>query len=867
LTLHPSAAGRDLIEREAHFEVLYARHAESVHGHGRLVFVAGEAGAGKTALVRSFADAAAPERLRWGNCDNLTTAAALGPIADAAPELICAIEAPDSQDLVSLSRQLLALFTRTPTVLVIEDLQWADESTLAFLRFAARRLDGAALLLIATYRDEEINSTHPLSDLLGDVATVPEVSRLTVPALTEKGVSQLAEAAAGDIDAGSLYATTKGNPFFVTEVLAAGGVELPRKVRDAVRTRAARLSAGAVHTLGAAAVLGASPLPVLVQVGEQDIETVDECVERGMLTHSGDIVEFRHELVRRAFLDSLPPARLHRLHRRALDRIAQDAPDDHRRIAYHAHGCGDAVTVLAHAPRAAARSARLGAHRESAEFYELALACGGGLTDPGRADLLDRLSYEYYLTDRLDAAFRTRATALELHRDAGRTVAAGVDLRWQSRLASMLGRHQESHWYARESVELLSAADAPAELAMAYANLAHLAQLESDAATAIEWAGRALTLVDAGAHPAVSAHALNTLGVAYALVGEVDRGESLVQESLRIGVGAGLPEAAGRGYLNLAGLAVRRCRHRAAVQHAETGIAFCRQHGLDSQESSLGSLLSMSLAALGRYDAARELTDRVLRGPHLQATTRAHTLAVQGLIKLRCGEDGGAELDEVAAQVADRSATNAGPTLVAALAEAAWLTNRTPDIATIVKRVTVGEVATEWEGGELAWWLRAAGVEDDPAWQIARPFRLMLDGRHAAAAQEWQDLGCPLWAALSLACSPDLEDGRRALAIAGDLGACGVGAAIRRDRHAAGLPLPRAARSLPRRAGVSLTARQHEVLGLLAEGASNSQIAFRLHLSERTVEHHVAAVLRSLGAPSRAAAIALAVRAGYLTAD
>jgi DNA-binding NarL/FixJ family response regulator len=147
---------------------------------------------------------------------------------------------------------------------------------------------------------------------------------------------------------------------------------------------------------------------------------------------------------------------------------------------------------------------------------------------------------------------------------------------------------------------------------------------------------------------------------------------------------------------------------------------------------------------------------------------------------------------------------------------------------------------------------------------VVEPFRLMLAGAWADAADAWTAIGCPLWAALALGASPDADDGRRALAIVDRLGAAGVRRALLRSRSALGVPVPRGPRPSSRANPAGLTARELEVLRLLADGLSNAELAGRLYLSEKTVGHHVSAVLRKLGEPTRSRAVAAALRRGIV---
>ena len=246
------------------------------------------------------------------------------------------------------------------TIAVVEDVHWADEATLDLLRYLGRRLDGTTVLLIATYRDDEVGPQHPLAP---GSRRCRHVAPDRGARLTEDGVRALAEGS--DVDPHELYRQTGGNPFFVTEVLAAGGTGVPASVRDAVLARAARLDVSARAVLDAAAVAGLE---------------ADLALLRGDLRgshHAGwpnasppascrvAQVAFRHELARRAIEDAIDPALRAKLHSRAL--AALSSSGDSARLAHHAEAAGDAAAVLAHARTAAELAAERGAHREAAE--------------------------------------------------------------------------------------------------------------------------------------------------------------------------------------------------------------------------------------------------------------------------------------------------------------------------------------------------------------------------------------------------------------------------------------------------------------------------------------------------------------------
>jgi len=317
-----------LVEREAPLAELVRHRDDATRGDGRLVVLGGEAGVGKTVLVRELErDAAATMRVLAGACDLMSTPRPLGPLFD-----IAASSRGELQRLLAESAPATAIFAwllsdlrshRAPTLLVIEDAHAADTATLDLLRFLGKRLSGVRAMVVVSYRDDELGAQHPLRTVLGDLATTPAVRRVTLAPLSAAGVRALCAGRA--IDGDALHARTRGNPFFVAEALASGSGALPDTVRDTVLARASRISALARETLEAVAVIGprAEPAVLLDVVGDRlDVEA---CLTAGLLEADAGTLSFRHELARDAILSALPPDRRFALHVRALQALRRRA--------------------------------------------------------------------------------------------------------------------------------------------------------------------------------------------------------------------------------------------------------------------------------------------------------------------------------------------------------------------------------------------------------------------------------------------------------------------------------------------------------------------------------------------------------------
>jgi predicted ATPase len=462
-----------LLERAAALDTLDASWAAARDAGGRLVLMAGEAGVGKTVLLRRFCERRArPARILWGDCDELFSLSPLGPLADISAvtggELADAVAAGAPPHAVAAAL-LGELARRDPAIVVFEDVHWADEATLDVLRLLGRRIATVPVLLIASYRDDELDRTHPLRVTLGELTRLDVTDRLRLAPLSVQAVAELA--APHGVDAAALYRRTAGNPFFVTEALAAGGLELPATIRDAVLARVTPLSPRARRVLDAAAIVpGAVDLPLLEALAGDAVDELEECLACGVLGPAGAGVAFRHDLARVVVEETLAPNQRLGLHRRAL--AALDGHADAARLAYHAECAGDGDSVLRFAPAAAQHAAAAGAHREAAAQYARALRFADGLAPAARADLLQRRAHECYLADRPLEGAEELQRALACHRQLGDRRAEGDTLRSLSSILWCPGLVEEAERAGHEAVAVLEPLGRGRELAMAYANAA-----------------------------------------------------------------------------------------------------------------------------------------------------------------------------------------------------------------------------------------------------------------------------------------------------------------------------------------------------------------------------------------------------------
>ena len=862
-----------LLEREPPLEALAAALREAAAGDGRVALVYGEAGIGKTSLVERFARERAPAaRVLWGACDSLHTPRPLGPLHDLAPQagapLVQALEA-GAPPRVVFPAMLEELRRRPPVVAVLEDLHWADEATLDLIKFLGRRIQKLPALLVLTYRDDELGPRHPLRVVLGDLATSGALRRCALAPLSVAAVRALARDQA--LDAEALHRQTGGNPFVVTEALASRGGGIPATVRDAVLARAARLSAAGRAALDAAAVIGAQVEPWLIAalVGDAAVAT-EECMAIGALQAQGELLAFRHELARQAILDTLAPPRRRALHARVLEALAATPAGalDAARLAHHAEGAADAEAVLAHAPAAARRAAAVGAHREAADHYARALRFAGARPAEERARLLDALAEEYALVDRLDDAIQALREAVELYRASGARQHEGQSEAAMAWPLVRSGRNAEAEAASRRAIALLRPLPPGPRLARAYRIQAHLRMLNRDRAEAVRWGRKAIAL---GARigdreTVIGAH--NVMGAAMLVYGD-DRGRVHLERSLALARDAGLDDLVGLAYGNLGSACGEIYRFADAERYLVAGIEYTGERDLDHSQHYMGAWLALTRMYQGRWVEAGDLVHRLLGGRPIAPISRIMALVAAGRLRTRRGDPGAAEALDEARELADRTQTLQRVAPVrAARAEAAWLAG--DRAGTLAEAKAAWELATRhrhaWHTGELAFWRWRAGDRVRlPAW-TARPFALQIRGDWRRAAQAWERLGCPYERARALA---DGDEAARLAAVEAldRLGARPELDRLRQRLRAEGVRrIPRGPRPSTRGNPLGLTAREVEIAALLARALTNARIAARLHISPKTVDHHVSAVLGKLGVASREEAGRAAVRLG-LTDD
>ncbi|HET7087242.1 MAG TPA: AAA family ATPase [Anaerolineae bacterium] len=853
----------ELLERESHLDALSTALHEARAGNGCIALVSGEAGIGKTVLVEHFTRAQQnTSRVLWGACDALFTPRPLGPLHDMAAQaqsdLLARLTSESNRSV--LFSTFLSELQNQATIVVFEDVHWADEATLDLLKYLGRRVARTSTLVVLTYRDDEVGLRHPLRALLGDLSTSNAVVRIPLSPLSKDAVRALVGERA--MDAAALHRQTGGNPFFLTEVLSSAGHGIPATVRDAVLARAARLSLSGQAVLQAAAVIGPRIEPaVLAEVTGAEASAVEECLDLGMLVTQAATLAFRHELARQTILETISPLQKLALHRMTLDalRALPTARHDLTRLTHHAEAAGDREAILEFAPAAARQAVAALAHRAAAALFELAFRHADDLPPAERAQLLDEFSVECDITDRRPEAIEARRQAVALWHAAGQPLQRGRGLSRLALLLQITGQKAEAEEANRAALEILEPLAPNLELVAAYNMEAWLSLANGDSARGVAMAEKGIAMAQHFEEEKELPPLLEIAGLCWLYLDHA-RGTEYLERSLTLAHKFGHATRAGNIYANLSSIYVDFHEFTRAEAIFAQGLPFARERDLDAVRAYMEGWLAIHKMHRGDWAAAeeigREATQRSNASPG-----HGPALIALGRLRTRRGEpEAMAALDEALDLLLKQGFRQREGMIRAARAEAAWQAGdrgRALEEARAALDLAVSH-HQEWYVGELAFWIwRAGEAVDLPEW-AAKPYALHIAGDWRAAAEEWERLGCPYEQARALA-DGDTDAQIAALELFERLGARPAAEDLRQRMRAAGVShIPRRPRAATRENPFGLTARQLEILLLLTEGLSNAHIAARLHLSPKTVDHHVSAVLAKLNVHSREAAAELA---------
>ncbi len=874
----PFVANGPLLEREAAMAALLAALESAASGRGSIVIVEGEPGIGKTSLLQSFSEMIdGKHEVHWGWNDPLSTPRPLGVLQDMAMTMDRRIgemlASGASPGLIFPTVLAAVMQSSRTTVLVFEDLHWADHATLDLIRFLGRRVSLLRAVLVLTIRSVDVDRDHPVTQLFGELPAAA-LSRIPLEPLSRAAVATLA----GSPDKGdALYRTTEGNPFFVTELLTddnANQGHLPASVRDAVWARWSRLPAAIRDFLYLISILpgGASP-SMIPRLMIDDAENIaEQCIERGLLRRDekGALV-FRHELVREATLERLSPATRRTLHASMEDVFAalpnsESDPGILSQRLHHADMSGNVARVLDLAPKAAAQAAALGAHQQAVAHLTTALNHITLAHPAAAAQIYEDWAHETFLAGNVssDETMHAYSFAIALWRSQEKIVKVGLNLCRLARLHWRRGETDQAVAYTEQAVHELEGLPPSKELALAYSTRSQLLMLHDRFDEAIFWGRRAIDLSGKLGEIEIRIHALNNVGTSLMIAGQ-SGGDTLLEESLALSLHHGFDDHASRAYTNLSECCMIFKDFAVAERLMTEGIAFCVQHDLDAAAHYLLGRQAQLRMEQGRLHEAHTIAKGVISKDGFPRVMHLPALSVLARVRMRLGLPDGIELLH---QALEQGQSTGEPQRIIpvrlALLEAAWLRDCVEEAreqADALMAAGIGQLSS-WDLGELQVWLRRCGLPMPVTVLNAHsvpPRAAELAGDFETAASLWFSLGQPYEGALSLIQVAGEGAGgalSRAVEVLEGMGAKPAAAFARRLAARTGCAdtLPKQRRGPYRSARqhpLGLTGSEQKVLVLMVQGLGNKDIARRVSRSLRTVEHQVSSVLGKFNAANR----------------
>ena len=948
--LPPSSA--TLIGRAADLRELDALYDQVVAGEPRAVVVAGEAGIGKSRLLAEFLDrSAASARVLRGQCVDLgDVAPPYAPITDVLRELVAQVgtdrvleAAGPGWDTIGVLLPelgdhaagrasenrlhegvaiLLEQFARErPVVLVIEDLHWADDATLTVLRFLLRAVASGPIMIVLTYRSDDVHRGHPLRVFLTEIERGRRAKRLELRRLTRAQVRKQAHSILGrtpDFDlVESVFERSEGVPFFVEELLASEDSVLPETLRDVLLARYERLDDATQYFLRVVSAGGQRVEHTLVEeVFDQGADHLDAAaraaVVANVLVVDDSAYTFRHALVREAVHSDLLPGERTRFHARYAEALAgREKPGDITEIAYHWHAANNHAKAFP-AKIAAMRSASQAyAYATAAQMGESALEIWDAIDDAEavagmpRSVLMGKVAAYLHAAGEPERALATITLAISLGEAQGPALARHLMLKAQClHNIAKLGAVP----LLKEALELVPPGTDETLRATILYRLAARYMIEVGEPDAVEVATQALDLALELGDPEAASMASNIRGVARAHGGDVEGGVADLERAKDLAEGNA--DALLRFRVNYSDMLNLLGRYDESVAVADEGLDRSRELGVERTSGAiLASNMIDPLFARGEWERANRLLDRVIAlSPPL--TFRVYLLQSKVWSTLWRGEIEAAErmfkhwsphmiaLSEVEIQTRMQYTRLAGE-LALAQGDAATAWAHLAQVIADDFHSQPGHVLSIYAQTARALALMRAGddtevdvadaerrlrkrLEADSFWPTAGHWTAVIDAelggptRTGDGAEEWQRaLECAdslpaqmrPYLVLRLAMAHHAAGQRaesattllQAIEAATTLGAGLLVAEARTFAQRAGLPLGGAA-SRHETGSVELTAREQQVLALIAEGLTNRQIGERLFISVKTASVHVSAILRKLGASSRTEAAMIAER-------
>ena len=762
-----------LIERENLLSLLRNGFAGLDSGQGHCFFILGEAGIGKSALVKTFLNEVEGKSIQYtGACDSLFTPRPLAPLHDIALQV-----KEDWAQKISSGSSTAELFTECarqftnkekPVLLLFEDIHWADEATIDFIKFFARRIPHTNCMFLLTLRDTELNYQHLLRNLLSDI-NPSNFTRVHLGPLSREAVHKMAIQKGYDPE--NLYHIAGGNPFYLNEILASYSPGIPENIKDSILAVYDRQAEGTKNAWEIFSVIAEGlEIDRFIKIKTSWDTAIDHCFALSILLVENGKVIFKHELYRRTIEESLSLFKRIAINKKLLDYFLEsfEKEGEIERIVHYAKNANDNDTVVKYAPLAAMKAAAAGAHLQSAKLYLIAIEFAEGLGKRELVKLYESYAYECYLTNQMKDAIIYQSKALDIWEQLNETENAGNGMRILSRLWWFDGNRQEAEKYAEQAISVLESQPASKAKAMAYSNLSQLKMLSEEFDAAIEWGKKALQMAKKINDQEIYCHALNNIGSAeWKKDWSHETGKNILLQSLDIALKNSFHEQAARAYSNIAINCLTAKEYDEAGDFLEKGIDYCEERNLDASKNFKLYLKGRMLLETGHWNEAASIATNLLANTRQLGTVRIGALTLQSCIKVRRGEpDALVCLQDARSLAFNSEEYQRMMPVILTMLEYEWLSGKeliTPDELQHCIDL-VQKIDNIFVNSEFAFWLQKARDQEVSLPALFEPYLFLKSGEIKKAAAYWEKLDCPYEQALALFEGKE-DDKKKALAI------------------------------------------------------------------------------------------------------
>jgi ATP/maltotriose-dependent transcriptional regulator MalT len=858
----------ELIERDNFLGILQSRFDNTKEEGGHCIFLSGESGIGKTSLIRAFTrKTEGKANIYQGTCDSLFAPRPLAPVNDIVLKFGNSFPGKDS-DLTDHTSFFTSVFQelknkKGTSLVIFEDIHWADEATLDFIKFLARRISQLQCLFILSYRDNEIHTDHPLRNVLGQL-NAGSFTRLQLPSLSKQAVEKMAaeKGYRGD----DVYSISGGNPFYVTELLADYNTGIPDSIKDSILSAYNRTEEKTRQIWDLISITPDSfETKYIEKIEPGYASSIENSLASGILFIKEGRIFFKHELFRRTIESSLSPFKRVSLNKKILDQLLENFEQngDIERIIHHAKNANEYELVVKYAPIAGRRAATLGAHTEAAKLFFSTIEYYQGNDSSTLIQFYEPYAYECYLTNQLKEAIIYQEKALHIWEGKNNIEKTGDTLRFLSRLWWFEGKRDKAETYAKEAIEALEKEPPSRIKAMALSNMSTLKLISYNLDESIAWGVKAIAIAKELADEAVLCHALTNVGASQCLI-QSSRQEGIekLQQSIEIAQKNCYHEDVARAYFNLAMHSVKMKDYVLAKRTFEESIQFCEDRDLDLYTILLLVFRARLHFETGNWPQAYDIANDFIKKENQLAIVKTWALVIVSTIKMRTGDS---DLVPLLLKAKEKAFETMEPRsvipTVIALLEYEWITGTSfINQAELNSAISLSRhKGNIYEKSEFAFWLLKVRRQQLELDEYFEGYDLHNKSAALNAADLWKQLGCPYEQALALF-EGDEDDKRMAVEIIHNLGADAVSEKMKFEMRTLGIKgIPRGIRKTTQANPAHLTKREMDVLQLVKEGLQNKEIARKLFLSPKTIDHHISSIFFKLDVTSRAKAIQEAI--------